>query len=275
MPIDVLRLLRCSAVLGLFSLCAIYSHAQAPHADACGGPWLRAIDNFLGWQLPKEAVVAEVCKPWPGSRSVVLTAVAYTPRQSPAQPSATPRDEPGDKKNLLVAMVDTRSGHVLASHRQTVSEDATVAVDSHSLSLDTARYRLSGKVRAFGLRFNSSAMGASCPEAGWGDELTLFVPKGEVLEPVLHLAMLRQRAVTACISAQAEGALWEVADLTLAVLPSQTNGLADLRVTATIRRETSDDRVPPAAVTTEHAVLRHGPAGYRASGPHPWWLGSR
>lgn len=227
--------------------------------------------NFLGWQPPKEALMAEVCKPWPKGRDIVLTAVAYTQRQTGAQPP----DAADDEKTLLVAMVDTRSGHVLASHQQTVLEDALVAIGPHSLSLDTARYQLSDKVRAFGLRFNSSAMGASCPEASWGDELTLFIPQGKALEPVLHLAMLRQRAVTACISAQAEGALWEVADLTLAVLPSRTNGLADLRVTATIRREASDDRVPPAAVTIEHAVLRHGPAGYQASGSRPWWLGSR
>lgn len=271
MTVALLPLLRWSAVLCLVSLCATPSHAQAPQADACGTPWQTKMGDLLGRQLSKNSVVAEVCKPWPKGRDIVVTAVAYAPRQTATLPSGVPDDE----KTLLIAMVDIRKSHVLASHQQTVLEDALVAIGPDSLRVDTAPYQLSGKVRAFGLRFSSSAMGASCPDASWGDELTLFIPHGKVLEPVLHLAMLRQRALTACISAQAEGALWEVAELTLTVLPSQTDGLADLRVSASIRRETSDDRVPPAAVTTEHAVLRHGPAGYQAVGPRPWWLGSR
>lgn len=243
------------------------SHAEAPAIGACSTPWRSAIGKLLGWQPGQEAVVAEACRPWGLDHATVLVAMAYTSKDADAQLQE-------DQKTQLVAMVDTRSQHVLASHQQSVAEDALVVFGPHSLALDTARYQLSDRVRAFGVRFNSSALGASCPEASWADELTLFAPRGRALQPVLHLAMQRQRAVKSCISTQAEGAAWDVAELTLAVLPNRTNGLADLRVTATIRRETNDGMVRSASPLVEHAVLKFGPAGYKPGDRRPWWLRS-
>ena len=136
-------------------------------------------------------IVAQTCKVWPHKPDVLLAAIAYK-----SEPSSTPDWE--YKKAVLVATVDLSQSLVLASHRATIEEDAVTEVGQGSFRFDTARYQLSDQVRAFGLRFNSSARGASCGEATWGDKLTLFVPVGDQLRPVLTLQMSFQRSKIGC-----------------------------------------------------------------------------
>jgi hypothetical protein len=173
-----------AGLLGVLCLAGTASAADMPCDDK--------VYTALGQQLHikalrapdrAERIASQVCKTWPYKDTILLAALAFN--EGAAK----------DKKTLLVATIDRRSMKVLGSHREKIEEDTLVEFGVSSLKLDTAAYRLNADVVAFGLRFNSAAGGPSCPEAGWEDELTLYVPAGATLKPVLHLAMHKYRAL--------------------------------------------------------------------------------
>jgi hypothetical protein len=175
-------------------------------------------------------------------------------------------------------MLDARTLRVRSRYRTTVDEDALTLVDDASIHLDTGRYRLDDSVRAFGVRFVSAAVGASCPDANWGDELTLFVPEGRTLRPVLRLNMYRQLATRGCLSVWSTDAVWEDAKLTLDVERTRSHGFADLLVTAKIETEGNAEREYPAP-RVERLMMRYDGREYRpvTASPTdlpPWWMGS-
>jgi hypothetical protein len=160
---------------------------------------------------------------------------------------------------------------VLSSHREKIEEDTLVEFGERSLKLDTAAYRLSAEAVAFGLRFNSAAGGASCPEAGWEDELTLYAPAGARLKPVLHLAMRKYRALHGCVGMSSEGTVLESADLSIGLEKTASHGYADLSVRAAIDGDASGKGKTPSS-RVERRMLRYDGSQYQPVGEAPWWM---
>lgn len=80
------------------------------------------------------------CKPWPDDPAQTVIAMAYL---DPGDTAVEGERHP----HLLLAKADSRSGRLLERYDSDFEEDASVAVGSDSLWLDTARYRLSPTVQ--------------------------------------------------------------------------------------------------------------------------------
>lgn len=223
----------------LAALTPAFAIAESSDSSCAGdvynavGRYLK-IDNFL----PRTAggtVVAETCKPLPHDPSRLLAAIAYdTGIES--------------KKSLVVALLDANMLRVIADYRETIDEDAVTAVDEGSLRLDTARYQLTPDLRAFGVRFKSSAGGPSCGAAADWDELTLLIQQKNVLRPVLRRAMQFQNALRGCIGKPTGHDVWESGKRTISVTSTRTNGFADLLITDTV---TIDGNIDPISMGIE------------------------
>lgn len=169
---------RLSARLCLLLL-GLASQAEAREPQPCASRLLDAVARQVGhdgWIAPSYEssgpFLAVACKPWPDDPAQTVIAMAYL---DPGDTAVEGERHP----HLLLAKADSRSGRLLERYDSDFEEDASVAVGSDSLWLDTARYRLSPTVRAFGVVFHSVARGASCPDAGFDNLLTLVVPAGE------------------------------------------------------------------------------------------------
>lgn len=156
-----------------------------------------------------------------------------------------------------------------------IVEDAVTEYGSGSLSIDTARYQLSGGVRAFGVRFNSTGGVPSCADAAGRDELTLFVPAGKNLIPVLTLDMTVVQALKGCLGAATGEDIWEMARLTINVENSSSHGLANLKLIAKIEPDTNMDK-PPRDIKmkkrVESYVLHYDGKAYSFPDGAHWWL---
>lgn len=167
--------------------------------------------------------------------------------------------------------MDAATRRVVSSYHIAVAEGAAVHFGGRSLSIDAAPYDLAPGVRAFGIRFASDARGASCPDGIWSDELTLFVPHGKALRPVLRgVPMSRSEARQGMFCSGTGDLVFDQARLTLGLAPGASHGYADLVLSARITRHDGDQ---PGVVKTERQVLRYDGREYRAgSKGAPWWL---
>jgi len=206
-----------------------------------------------------DGLVSSMCKVWPHDRKVILTALVFN-------------GEGEGNKILVVATVDAATSRVLSSYKNSVGEDAATEFGADSLAIDSAPYQLSPTVRAFGIRFASSARGASCPDGIWSDELTLFVPRGKVLQPVLQgMAMSRSEARTGCFGGGAGRLVYDAARLSIGMDQRSSHGFADLIVSARItRNEPGADFIGKPAV--ERTTMRFDGEQYRPVAARPWWL---
>jgi hypothetical protein len=176
-------------------------------------------------------------------------------------------------KTLLVATIDRRTMKVLSSHREKIEEDTLVEFGERSLKLDTAAYRLNADVVAFGLRFNSAAGGASCPEAGWEDELTLYAPAGA--RPQAGPAPGRCASTGLCTDAWAcllKDTVLENANLSIGLETTGSHGYADLSVRAAIDGDASGKGKAPPSKVERRQVLRYDGSQYQPVGEAPWWM---
>jgi len=163
-------------------------------------------------------IVAGVCKQWPGSQNRTIAAFAYDGGLD-------------HEKVLLVAVVERPDTRVIASYRGVIPEDAASEISSRSLSLDIARYTLSKRVRAFGVRVNSFRERCAY-EGGLDDALRLFVMEGPTIRPVLFETMWHWSYSPG--DRCGGQALPRVdARIVIAVEPTASLGFADLRLTAT------------------------------------------
>ena len=190
---------------------------------------LRHVDRNAGHKAEIQGRVAgQHCKPWPPAAGKVVAAVM-----------AFERGEAPDRKwTGVLALVDAQTHRIQRSHRFEVEEDAVTSVDTSSLTLDTANYALAPGVRALGLRYSAAGPGPSAADARSGDELTLLVPDGRKLRPVLGLSMYLSQAVKGCLGSCPD-AVWDDATRTIAVGPAGAQGWRDLRVTTTVVRDSN------------------------------------
>lgn len=239
--------------------------ASPVRADDCSQSVLDSIQQALGTpELRADGetpnVVARTCKAWPYQPQQLLAAIAYDAGVE-------------YQKTLVVAVLDQASGRLLSSYRQDIEEDALTEVGSNSLQLDTARYQLAPQRRAFALRFFSSARGPSCGEASWTDDLTLLLPDGPALRPLLQLSMQRQMAEQGCLNAGVEHALWQSANLSLAVENTSSQGLNDLRASASIQWFASEADLGQRKDHVEQVLLRFDGKSYQPQKKGLWWMG--
>ncbi len=110
-------------------------------------------------------------------------------------------------------------------------------LNAPSYRIDTAPYRLSPDVRAFGVVFTSSARGPSCPDANTGEELTLWVREGGRIRPVFGTNLYGWVSVEGDACGPGTGdARSEDARMTIAVEKTSSHGFADLSITAHITK---------------------------------------
>lgn len=161
-------------------------------------------------------IVAGMCKEWPADPSKVLAAFAYDAGSQ-------------YEKQLLLAVID-HPGRIAASYKGVIPEDSASEVSASSLSLDTARYQLSGTVRAFGVRLQTFRDRCTY-EGGFDDELTLFVIAGKTLRPVLTETMRHWNYGSGNRCGGEEAPRTET-NIVISVAPTASHGFADLRLTA-------------------------------------------
>lgn len=206
------------------------------------------------------SVIAESCKTLPDDGDLMLSVFAYDAGVE-------------NQKQIIVAIINKKSKRVVSTYKKDVDEDAITEVGEYSLKLDTAPYQLAADMRAYGVRFRSSARGASCGEARSGDELTLFVPEGRNLRPVLSLDMYQQRLIQGCIGAATGSDIWREANLAIDIADSVSNGFHDLRVIARINVDGNVEPPPRVKITVQRHILRYDGKSYKTGKNIPWWLG--
>jgi hypothetical protein len=215
-------------------------------------------------------IVSQACKTWPYKPEFTLVALAYDAGVE-------------YEKELVVAVFDKKKKRVVSSYQRRIEEDALTTLLDDSLGFDTARYQLAENMRAFGLRFHNHANGPRCRENFWNDQLTLFVPEGKSLRPVLSLYRHRSRILgcdSACIDytqvRDESECITTLEDSNLSISIDENigvNGFHDLRVTANISTESfaffSDAPRAAAKEHVEQVIFRYN--GKRYEPVAPWW----
>jgi hypothetical protein len=214
-------------------------------------------------------IVSQACKTWPYKPEFTLVALAYpTGGDNDADVQERINLGEGIQWAILIAIFDKKTQRIIHSDQRQIQEDAETAIGDRSLGFDTARYQLADNVRAFGLRFTSAASGASCTEFSKSDWLTLLIPEGRSLRPVLGLYRQTAEAIAGCLNSPAPlgDSVRHYANLAIGVEKALTNGFYDLRVTATIDEDNGE------RAKQEHVIFRYNEKHYAPVGEIPWWL---
>lgn len=243
-------------------LFSVMANAQTPEYP-CSPDVFKAVQQHLkaknfNSRQDGGSVISAVCRFWPPKSNQLIAVFAF--------------DEGVEyEKRLVVIILDEQTKRVSSSYQSEISEDAVTEVGENSFKLDIAPYSLSESVTAFGVVFTSSALGASCGEGYWGNELTLFSPEGGNLRPVAVLNLYQQRWLAGCPAATND-ALWEDAMLTVSTGETSTNGLFDLVVTANITVNSIETPTGNLKDRTERHILRYDGKFYNKGESIPWWL---
>jgi len=233
--------LRAALAIGLSTL-AFAAHAMG--APDCAPEDLAPVDGWLArhpWKAgatTPDARVTAACKLWPYDKSVLIVAAAYA------------QDKERDK-NLVVALVDTKSMSIRSAFQGVVAEDATWSVIQGSLRLDTARYDLAPGVRAFGVDIASDPVDNAVVRGGVTATRSLFVQQGTQLRLVLDGFVL------ATSTKSADGVTRTASKI--AIDSHASHGFADLLVTRSIDPA-------PAGAGKDHATLAFDGTLYGAPG---------
>ena len=214
---------------------------HAADSQPCDDDTVTAVARWAGIASARIAtrdadrlVVAAACKVMPNAPGTTIAAVAFD-----SLPKSRNPDE--SRKLQVVALVE--GGKVAAAEKSQIEEDAATEVGENSYRIDTAPYRLSPDVRAFGVVFTSSARGASCPDADASDELTLWVREGNRIRPVFGTNLSGWVSVEGEACGPGVGdATSEDARMTIAVEKTSSHGFADLSITAHITKSQRKDR---------------------------------
>ncbi len=244
----------CAALL---ALAASGAGAAQRTQQPCAGETLQALAKLFGqtgWQAPESGaatpVVAAACKPWPDDPALQVVAVAYTEAGDSA--------EPGERGlSLLVGQLDSTSGTLRTRFDGSIEEDAMVEIDSASLWIDTARYRLAPDVRGFGLIIGSVARGASCPDAWSYDDFSLYAPQGDRLNEVFRTYLRQWTTLEGVVCGTGGRVVIERSQLTLAMGNDSHHGFADLVVSSKVQREEQGEDIG-AAKTVRTTVSYDG-----------------
>ncbi|WP_322088843.1 multidrug ABC transporter ATPase [Burkholderia sp. BCC1999] len=253
-----MRILRFAPLLALVAASAV----QAADNQPCGDDIVTAIARWAGIASARIAtrdadrlVVASACKVMPNAPDTTIAAVAF---------DSLPKSKNPDESNKLQVVALVEGGKVVAAERSVVQEDAITEIGENSYRIDTAPYRLSPDVRAFGVVFSSSARGPSCPDAYTENELTLWIRDGARIRPVFGTNLNGWVAIagTSC-GPDTSDLRSESARMTIAVEKTVHNGFADLSITAHVTDMESDDKKDSSAgKRTVRTVVKYDGKSY-------------
>ncbi|MCA8271206.1 multidrug ABC transporter ATPase [Burkholderia sp. AU30280] len=231
------RILRFVPLLALVAAPAVHATDNQP----CGDDTVTAVARWAGIASARIAtrdadrlVVAAACKVMPNAPDTTIAAVAF---------DSLPQGKNPDDSTKLQVVALVEGGKVVAAEKSVVQEDAATEIGENSYQIDTAPYRLSPDVRAFGVVFTSSARGPSCPDADASEELTLWVREGNRIRPVFGTNRYGWVSVEGDACGPGVGdASSEEARMTIAVEKTSSHGFADLSITAHITKSQRKDR---------------------------------
>ncbi len=181
-------------------------------------------------------LVADACKQWPIDQTKLITAFAYD--------SGDGRKVDDPFVYLLIAVIDQQKNEIISSYKYKYYLDPG---GIESLRIDTAPYRLSNNVTAFGLDIESG-YSHNCGDGGSGAERTLYIQDGHQLRPILTLTIsywsFIQEGQSRCnpASDDAETEVIENTNIFIGISSSSTKGFKDLSISAI---STRDDGKPP------------------------------
>ena len=225
------------------------------------------LNNVFGYKNSSSegVIVAMACKLSPQNKNIVIASFVYDlfDESHPAREG---------EKELIVTLVNVKTKQVISNYQETIFEDSLTGVGESSLKIDTARYYLNKNTRAFGLIFNSSAHGANCADNNWGNELNLFVQKGNSLQKILSFPMQFTHFVRGCPAVMNPDDIEvKFAFLTIDVQKTSNNGFADLLLTAHINDGDAQDLKPKP--TDERCMLRYDGKFYvKDKKFRSWWM---
>lgn len=248
---------------------AIAPLAHADDTQPCDEGTIAAVARWAGikgklvsWDEQGGLVAAAACKDMPNAPGTTIAAIAFdTNHEGPGGDSGS--------KAQVIALVE--AGKVVAADRSVIEEDALTAVGSYRI--DTAPYRLSPDVRAFGVVFTSSARGASCPDASAENELTLWIREGDRLRAVMGTNLEGWTSVegTACGAGMGD-ARSESAHMTIAVEKTSSHGFADLSITAHITQtQRKNNEYADTGKRTARTVLKYDGKSYGSDMFRNFW----
>ncbi|VWB06975.1 multidrug ABC transporter ATPase [Burkholderia lata] len=234
--IVTMKVTRFAPLLALVAAPAV----QAADSQVCGDDTVTAVARWAGIASARIAtrdanrlVVASACKVMPNAPETTIAAVAF---------DSLPKSKNPDESNKLQVVALVEGGKVVAAEKSVVEEDAATEIGENSYRIDTAPYRLSPDVRAFGVVFTSSARGASCPDADASEELTLWVREGNRIRPVFGTNLYGWVSVEGEACGPGVGdASSEEARMTIAIEKASSHGFADLSITAHITKTQRKD----------------------------------
>ena len=229
-----------------------YPLPSGPHLQAAAAREPACNRILVGTVLSQKLGVEEWSENASGGREVMDLACARHPVH-PEQTLVALFHELADAKGsddayqagFAVAVINIQRKRVLSLYRSTLAEDGSTRIRGGKLRLDTARYYLTPKVRAFGVRMNID-WSPSMAEGGSGDRLTLLVEERNKLRPVLSefaMSSWTMLGSEGCFDQSENSKLPCVIEdqtRTLGLASSSTNGWRDLEVmTTTSQRDSS------------------------------------
>jgi hypothetical protein len=154
------------------------------------------------------------CKYWPNDKSKIILAFSY--RHNFTDPEA----------NLVVAI--SNQAQIVATYTEVIEQDAVTYIEPSSIKIDTAKYQLSNKLRAFGLRINAEHH--SCGhEGGAANDFRLFILENSHLKNILSGITLSQWKIqnpeNSCSPAEV---IIDTTESYISISPNITNGYHDL-----------------------------------------------
>ena len=265
--IMTIRILRFAPLLALAAAPIVH----AANSQACSDETVTAVARWAGIASARIAtrdadrlVVASACKVMPNAPGTTIAAVAF---------DSLPKSKNPDESSKLQVVALVEGVKVVAADRSVIQEDAAIQIGENSYRIDTAPYRLSPDVRAFGVVFSSTAHGPSCPDAYMENELTLWIREGARVRPVFGTNLNGWVATTGTACGPDTSDLRsESARMTIAVEKTSHNGFADLSITAHVMNaESNDDKQPDAGKRTVRTVVKYDGKSYGSDMYRDFW----
>ncbi|HHX4059987.1 MAG: multidrug ABC transporter ATPase [Burkholderia contaminans] len=262
-----MRILRFAPLLALAAAPIVH----AANSQACSDETVTAVARWAGIASARIAtrdadrlVVASACKVMPNAPETTIAAVAF---------DSLPKSKNPDESSKLQVVALVEGVKVVAADRSVIQEDAAIQIGENSYRIDTAPYRLSPDVRAFGVVFSSTAHGPSCPDAYMENELTLWIREGARVRPVFGTNLNGWVATTGTACGPDTSDLRsESARMTIAVEKTSHNGFADLSITAHVMNaESNDDKQPDAGKRTVRTVVKYDGKSYGSDMYRDFW----
>ncbi|WP_420212665.1 multidrug ABC transporter ATPase [Burkholderia aenigmatica] len=226
--------------------------------------WAGITNSRLAARDTNRLVVASACKVMPNAPETTIVAAAF---------DSLPKSKNPDESNKLQVVALVEGGKVVAAEKSVVQEDAATQIGENSYRIDTAPYRLSPDVRAFGVVFSSTAHGPSCPDAYMENELTLWIRDGAHIRPVFGTNLNGWVATTGTACGPDTSDLRsESARMTIAVEKTSHNGFADPSITAHVMNaDSDDDKQPDAGKRTVRTVVKYDGKSYGSDMYRDFW----